>query len=62
AYGEGYERFLAKDFRAAAAAFARARERAPADPMAAKYFDWAATLAEKPPPPDWQGIYQLEAK
>jgi len=30
--------------------------------MAAKYFDWAKAMAEKPPPCDWQGIYQLDAK
>ena len=61
-YGEGYARFLARDFRAAAAAFAQARERVPSDAMAAKYFDWATALAQKPPPEDWQGIYRLEAK
>jgi len=61
-YDEGYARFLARDFAAAAAAFARARGQAPGDAMAAKYFDWAAALAEKPPPSDWQGTYQLEAK
>ncbi len=62
AYGEGYGRFMGKEFRAAAAALARAREIVPADRMAAKYFDWATAMMEKPLPDDWQGIYQLEAK
>ena len=62
AYGEGYARFMGKEFSAAAAAFARARAVAPADYMAAKYFDWATAMMEKPLPDDWQGIYQLEAK
>jgi len=62
AYGEGYARFMGREFSAAAAAFARAREIAPADQMAAKYFDWATAMMGKPLPDDWQGIYQLEAK
>jgi len=62
AYGEGYVRFLEKDFGAAIAAFHRARGYAPADLVTAKYFDWASALKQKPPPEDWQGIYQLEAK
>jgi adenylate cyclase len=62
AYGEGYGRFMGKEFSAAAAALARAREIAPADRMAAKYFDWATAMMEKPLPDDWQGIYQLEVK
>jgi adenylate cyclase len=62
AYGEGYARFMGKQFSAAAAAFARAREIAPGDRMVAKYFDWTMAMMEKPLPADWQGIYQLEAK
>jgi adenylate cyclase len=62
AYAEGYARFMEKDFRAASVAFGRAREIVPGDRMVAKYFDWAAVLTEKPPPGDWQGIYQLDAK
>ncbi len=62
AYGEGYARFMGKEFSAAAAAFARARTIVPADAMAVKYFDWATAMLEKPLPDDWQGIYQMEAK
>jgi len=62
AYGEGYARFMGKEFSAAAAAMARARAMAPADRMAAKYFDWATTMMAQTLPDDWQGIYQLEAK
>ena len=62
AYSEGYARFMAKEFSAAAAALARARTIAPDDPMVAKYFDWATAMMEKPLPDDWQGIYQMEAK
>jgi adenylate cyclase len=62
AYGEGYARFMGKEFSAAAAAFDRARAIAPADYMAVKYFDWATAMMEKPLPDDWQGIYHMEAK
>jgi adenylate cyclase len=62
AYGEGYARFMGQEFSAAVAAFARARAISPADRMVAKYFDWATAMMEKPLPPDWQGIYQMEAK
>ncbi|HEV8072932.1 MAG TPA: adenylate/guanylate cyclase domain-containing protein, partial [Opitutaceae bacterium] len=62
AYGEGYARFMGKEFSAAAAALARARALAPADAMAVKYFDWATAMMEKPLPDDWQGIYRMEAK
>jgi adenylate cyclase len=62
AYGEGYARFMGREFSAAAAAFGRARAIAPDDYMAGKYFDWATAMMEKPLPDDWQGIYHMEAK
>jgi adenylate cyclase len=48
--------YLARDFAAAAAAWTRVLERAPADPAATLLRDRALGFVAAPPPADWNGV------
>ncbi|PWR21334.1 adenylate/guanylate cyclase domain-containing protein [Zavarzinia aquatilis] len=59
AFTAALDLYLARDFTAAEAAFARL---APTDPVSALYQERAKRYSETPPPADWDGRYTLETK
>jgi adenylate cyclase len=62
AYNEGYAALVARRFAEAAAAFTRARDLAPQDPMTRAWQEQATVYASNPPPPDWQPFLKLLSK
>lgn len=59
---EGFERYLARDFTAAAAAFDAALAIRPDDPVATKFAARSRELAASPPPADWDGVFHATEK
>jgi len=59
---DGLDRYLGREFAAAAAAFEAALALRPDDVAARRFVDRSRTCAAAPPPPDWTGVFHATEK
>ncbi|HEX9284024.1 MAG TPA: hypothetical protein VF879_00010, partial [Nitrospirales bacterium] len=62
AYNEGLEAYKQRDWSAAAATFTRALSIDKTDGPSQLYLERAEEFRKKPPPIDWDGVYEMKAK
>jgi adenylate cyclase len=61
-YLEGLEAYKHRDFKTAAAQFEAALSLDPRDGPSRVYLERAKEYLVAPPPPDWDGVYELKSK
>lgn len=61
-FARGFRAYCQQKFALAAAEFGMALASRPGDVLSAHYFAEADSLAQSPPPPDWQAVLKLETK
>jgi adenylate cyclase len=61
-YAAALAAYRARDFSAAAAGFAGCLALAPGDGPSAVLLGRARAFAQRPPPPDWDGVHDLDTK
>jgi adenylate cyclase len=61
-YVEGLEAYKHRDFKTAAAQFEAALSVDPSDGPSRVYLERAKEYLVAPPPPDWDGVYELKSK
>jgi adenylate cyclase len=62
AYAAARERYLAGDFAAAAVGFREALALRPGDRVCELYLERCAAFQEAPPPPAWDGVFEMSTK
>jgi adenylate cyclase len=61
-YGQGFRNYREHAFGEALASFERVLQAWPTDGPSRVLRDRALRYAAEPPPPDWDGVYNLESK
>jgi adenylate cyclase len=62
AFAEGLAAYRARDWDGAQRGFAAAIAQDPEDAPAQRFLERVAALRAEPPPPDWDGVFELESK